>query len=316
MKALLDALRQAENVAILPHKSADGDAIASALALGKLLEGFGVTYTIYTEEPVRTDLAFLGGSFSSMPEIVPAVHTCVAIDCGDTERLGTRAPIFDGAKCKVVIDHHVTNEGFGDINLIDPSAAATAEIVAELYMAAHTPFASAATTLYTGVVTDTGGFRYSNTTAKTHKIAAMLLEAGAESGKVCHQVFEQNSLSKIRLEAAVLNDMTIVHDGKTAIGLVSEARLSETGASDEDASGLSGVLRSIAGVETGVLLREKDGQIKISMRTNSFLDAAAVCKALGGGGHARAAGASVDGSLLEWKEKIITIIGEAYGRHS
>ncbi|MBE7025171.1 MAG: bifunctional oligoribonuclease/PAP phosphatase NrnA [Ruminococcaceae bacterium] len=316
MKALLDALRQAGNAAILPHKSADGDAIASALALGKLLESFGVAYTIYTEEPVRTDLAFLGGSFSPMPEDVPSVHTCIAIDCGDIFRLGDRAPIFEKAKCRVVIDHHITNDGFGDINLIVPTAAAAAEIVAELYMASGVSLGKAATTLYTGIVTDTGGFRYANTTAKTHKIAAFLLEAGAESGKVCHQVFEQNSLAKIRLEAAVLHAMTLAHEGRTAVGLVSEALLSETGATDEDTSNLSGVLRTIAGVETGVLLREKDGQIKLSMRTNAFLDAAAVCKALGGGGHARAAGASVDGSLSEWKEKIITIIGEAYGRHS
>jgi len=315
MRALLDVLKKAENAVILPHKSADGDAIASSLALGTLLESFGVPYTIYTEEPVREDLAFLGGCFSEMAEAVPAVDTAIAIDCGDIFRLGMRTPIFENARTRVVIDHHVTNEGFGDVDFIDPEASSATEIVAKLFALAGVPFDKAATPLYTGIVTDTGGFRFSNTTAETHRIAAQLLEAGAESAMVCQQVFEQNSLAKMRLEAAVIGDMTITHDGKTAVGLVSEALLSKTGASDEDTSNLSGVLRAVKGVEAGVLLREKDGQIKLSMRTNAFLDAAAICKALGGGGHARAAGATMDGTLSEWKEKMISIIGEAYGRH-
>lgn len=315
MKTLTNALRQIKNAAILPHKSADGDAIASALALGKLLESFGATYTVYVEEPVREDLKFLGGDFSLMPEEVPTVQTAIAIDCGDIFRLGDRTPIFEKAENRIVIDHHATNEGFGDVNYIDAKASAATEIVAELFEAMHVPFENAATLLYTGIVTDTGGFRYSNTTAKTHNIAAKLIEAGADSARVCYQVFEQNSLSKIRLEAAVLNAMIIAHEGKTAIGTVSEALLLETGASDEDTCAISGILRAIKGVETGVLLREKEGQIKISMRTNAFLDAAAICKTLGGGGHMRAAGASVDGTLSEWKEKILEIIGEAYGRH-
>ncbi len=315
MKALLDALKKAENAAILPHMSADGDAIASSLALGKLLESFGVPYTIYTEEPVPEELQFLGGSFSPMPEAMPRVHTAIAIDCGDIFRLGDRTPIFETAAVRLVIDHHITNDGFGDQNLIDPAASSATEIVARLFMEADVPFEGAATLLYTGIVTDTGGFRFSNTTAETHRMAAALLEAGAEGAKVCHQIFEQNSLERLRLEAAVLHAMTITHEGRTAVGLVSGALLSETGASDEDTGNLSGVLRAIKGVETGVLLKERDGQIKISMRTNRFLDAAALCKALGGGGHARAAGATVDGTLSEWKEKIIEIIGEAYGRH-
>lgn len=315
MKALIEALKQAKNAAILPHVSADGDAIASSLALGAFLDRFGVPYTIYVEEPVREDLAFLGGRFAGVPAEIPSVHTAIAVDCGDIFRLADRTPVFENAAVKLVIDHHVTNEGFGDICLVDPGASATAEIIAKLFMEADVPFGDAATLLYTGIVTDTGGFRFSNTSAETHRIAAALLEAGAEGARVCHEVFEQNSLPKMRLEAAVLHDMLLTHDGRTAVGLVSEGLLAEAGAADEDTSHLSGVLRGLRGVETGVLLKECGGQIKISMRTNQFLDAAAVCKTFGGGGHARAAGATVDGSLDEWKEKITEIIGEAYERH-
>ncbi len=315
MKTLLDALKKAENAVILPHISADGDAIASSLALGKLLESFGVPYRIYIEEPIREELQFLGGDFFVPSESVSKVHTAIAIDCGDIFRIGERTPLFETAAIRIVIDHHITNTGFGDINLVDPAASSATEIVARLFMEAGVPLEKAATPLYTGIVTDTGGFRFSNTSAQTLRTAAALLEAGANGEDICHQLFEQNSLSKLRLEAAVLQNMTVTHESRTAIGLVSEALLSETGATDEDTSHLSGVLRSIKGVEAGVLLREKDGQVKISMRTNQFLDAAQICKNLGGGGHAKAAGASVDGTLEVWKEKIIEILGEAYGRH-
>ncbi len=316
MKALLQALRHAENVAILPHVSADGDAIASSLAIGKLLEKSGVPYTIYIEEPVLETLSFLGGHFVVNPAEMPTVHTALAVDCGDVYRLGARAPIFESAGVRAVIDHHGTNEGFGDVCVVDPEAAATAEMVAELFREAGVPLLEAATLLYTGIVTDTGGFRFSNTTPRTHTIAAALLEAGADGAGVCYQVLEQKSLAKMRLEAAVMQELTMAHEGKTAIGLVSEALLQSVGATDADTSHLSGLLRTIKGVEAAVLLREKEGQIKLSMRTNQFLDAAALCKALGGGGHIRAAGATLCGTLAEWKEKITEIIGEAYGRHS
>lgn len=316
MKAILKALKEAENAVILPHVHADGDAIASSLALGKLLEAWHIPYTIYLEEPVGEELGFLGGSFVSLPEECPMAHTAIAVDCGDAARLGTRATAFQNAAVKLVIDHHATNEGFGDISYIDPKSAATAEIMAELFSLTDVPTEKAATYLYAGIVTDTGGFRFSNTTPKTHRIAASLMEAGAESAKVSCAVFEENRLEKLKLEAAVIREMTVTHAGKTAIATVSEAQLREFEANDADTGHLSGVLRSIRGVETGVLLKERQGEIKISMRTNAFIDAAALCKALGGGGHARAAGASVEGTLAEWKEKMIEIIGEAYGRHS
>ncbi len=316
MKAILEKLKKAENAVILPHVHADGDAIASSLALGKLLEAWSIPYTIYLEEPVGEELAFLGGSFAVMPAECRTAHTAIAVDCGDAARLGERASFFRDAAVQLVIDHHATNEGFGDASYIDPQSAATAEIIAELFSLADVPLETAATCLYAGIVTDTGGFRFSNTTPKTHKIAATLIEAGAESAEVCRAVFEENRPEKLRLEAAVIREMTMTHGGKTAIATVSEALLAEYGASDEDTGHLSGVLRSIRGVETGVLLKERQGEIKISMRTNRTLDASVICKTLGGGGHARAAGASVQGTLSEWKEKMIEIIGEAYGRHS
>ncbi len=316
MKALIDALKGAKQVAILPHGSADGDAIGSAIGLACFLEHFGIPSEIYTEEQVKSELSFLGGQFTVLPETVPFVDTAVAIDCGDAIRLGKRAPIFEGAKTQIVIDHHGTNDGFGHVCFVDGDAAATAEIVTRLFQEAGVPLTKAATPLYTGIVTDTGGFRFSNTTTKTHTLAAALLAAGADSARVCREIFDTVPLARLRLEAKIIETMSIVNGGRTAIATLPESLLQELGAKDEDAGNLSGILRTVEGVEAGVLLREKvDGCIKLSMRTNTFLDAAAFCKALGGGGHVRAAGATLSGTLEEWKEKITESLEEAYGRH-
>ncbi len=315
MKALIDALKNAKQVAILPHVSADGDAIGSAMGLAIFLEGLGISSHIYTEEKVKGELSFLGGQFSVLPEAF-SPDTAVAIDCGDALRLGTRAPIFETAKTQIVIDHHGSNDGFGHVCFVESDAAATAEIVTRLFLEAGVPLTKAATPLYTGIVTDTGGFRFSNTTGKTHTLAAALLEAGADSARVCREIFDTVPLARLRLEAKIIETMSIVNGGRTAIATLPASLLEEIGAKDEDAGNLSGILRTVEGVEAGVLLREKeDGSIKLSMRTNTFLDAAAFCKALGGGGHARAAGATLSGSLEAWKEKIIESLEEAYGRH-
>ena len=125
MQEMIRALKQAKGVAILPHLHADGDAIASSLALGKLFEYWNIPFSIYTEEPVETNLQFLGGTFLPMPDAVPVFDTAIAVDCGDALRLGTRTAIFEAAGTKLVIDHHATNEGFGDKTLLDAAASAS-----------------------------------------------------------------------------------------------------------------------------------------------------------------------------------------------
>lgn len=316
MQEMIKHLKNAENAVILPHCSPDGDAIGSALSVGALLEAFGVPYTICIEESLPKNFAFLGGEFSVYTQDMTSPHTAIAVDCGDTGRLLSRRPLFENAAVRLNIDHHITNNGFGDKSVVIPTAAATAEIVAQLFTMAKVEITPrAANYMLTGIITDTGGFRFSNTSPKTHRIAAALMEAGADSTFLARQLFEENSLCKMKLEAAVVTGVTMAHGGKTAIGTLRRDMLLEIGASDEDTDGLSGLLRGIEGVETAAMLRETEEGIRLSLRTEESVDAADIAKTLGGGGHARAAGATLSCSLEEAKEKLLMMIGEAYGRH-
>ncbi len=317
MESVLRALREAKNAVILPHCQPDCDAIGSALAMGALLDAFGVPYTICLEEAVPSYLQFLGGNFCIWNEDMNVPHTAIAIDCGDAGRLTTRFSLFENSAVRVNIDHHISNTSFGDVNLVQPKAAATAEIMAELYERASVcPTSQSANWMLAGILTDTGGFRFSNTAAKTHRIAAKLMEHGADNTALTRQLFEQNSIKKLQLEAAVINSVTMAHDGRTVVGVISEALLRKLDATKDDAEGISSLLRGIAGVETAVVLRESADGIRLSMRTEESVDASLICGELGGGGHARAAGATLTGESIEdWKEKIIVRIGEEYGRH-
>lgn len=316
MQELIAAFKNVENAVILPHCSPDGDAIGAALAMGALLEGLGKPYTICMEEPLPKKFAFLGGNFCLYTPSMAPPHTAVAVDCGDPGRLSDRVALFQNAAVRLNIDHHITNNGFGDINLVEPAASATSEIMVSLFEAANIKISPlAATCMLTGIFTDTGGFRFSNTTPHTHRVAAALMEAGADSTFLARQIFEQNPLCRMRLEAAVIDGVTITHDGKTAIGTVTRAMLCAAGAEEEDTEGLSSILRGIMGVETAALLRETADGIRLSLRTEESVDASSLTKALGGGGHARAAGATLSCSMEEAKERIERMIGEAYGRH-
>ena len=306
MEAVRKALQNAKNAVILPHCRPDGDAIGSMLAMGALLEAFGIPYSICLEEEIPSYLAFLGGAANLYREDMTAPHTAIAVDCGDKGRLTTRLPLFENAAVRI-----------GDINLVRPDAAATAEIMADLFEAAGVrPSEKAATNMLAGILTDTGGFRFSNTSPKTHRIAAFLMECGADNAFLSRQLFEKNSIKKLQLEAAVIRDVTLTHGGKTAIGVITKSLLDSLDATGEDAEGISSLLRGIEGVETAAVLREAEDGIRLSLRTEESVDAASICQSLGGGGHARAAGATIEGHTMDvWKDRIIKMIGEAYGRH-
>ncbi|MDD6309305.1 MAG: DHH family phosphoesterase [Clostridia bacterium] len=317
MQQVIETLKRAKNAVIIPHGSIDGDAVCASLALSAFLDRYEIPHYICVEEEIPRRLQFLGGRFTAYTEELPAVHTAIAIDCGDERRLSNRLPLFMGAKVRINIDHHVTNTFFGDINYVLPTASAAAEIVTELFLQDGAPITKAtANWMLAGMLSDTGGFRYSNTSAKTHTLAAMLMEKGADNTQLCRAIFEQKEMGKMLLEAEVIRSATITHEGRTAIGIVTEDMLFATGTTEQDADGISNLLRSIAGVETAVSLRSKGNMVKLSMRTEESVDAAALCGALGGGGHARAAGATLAGTPEEWKDKILTQIGDAYGRHS
>lgn len=311
---ITEIIKHAGKTAIFPHTNPDSDALGSCLALKKLVEFYGFSCTIFAEEEIPVRLGFLGGDFKIFNGESEKFDTAIAVDCGDEGRIQSRLPLFSSAGMRLNIDHHITNTNYGDINFVVPEAAATAEIVFDLYKECCVPIdKEAANSLYAAISGDTGGFRFQNTTEKTHLIAAELIKSGAETARISTELFERKSMGKIKLESAAINEMRLFHGGRTVICPITATLMEKLGATDEETDSISGILRGIDNVDAAVTLKEKNGVIKASMRTEEAVDAAKICAMLGGGGHARAAGATMEGTMEECINRIVTLIGESYG---
>jgi phosphoesterase RecJ-like protein len=290
------------------HVDPDGDAIGSLLGLGRILRTSGRQVTLACADPVPSDLRFLPGC-STIVDSGPDAREhdlAVALDAGDAGRLGD---LFDAGTWStlpsLVIDHHVSNPGFGDVNLIDARAASTAEmIVGLLEELGLEPDAGAATCLLTGIVTDTIGFRTSNTTAATLAAAAKLMQAGAPLTEITQRIFSTRPLGALRLQGRALDRLRV--EGPFAIASITLADLGELNVGPAEARGISSFLATAAEPRAVAVLREReDGQIDVSMRARPGADLSQAAQALGGGGHALAAGARVDGPLAAAEEQVL-----------
>ena len=292
MKEFYKLFKENKKIALLPHENIDGDALCSCFALFELAKAAGSSADIIVEDEIPSNLLFLGGEYLNMSEELSLDYDCaIAVDCGDEKRLGTRRPVFESARVTGVLDHHMTNKGFGNKALILPDASSSCEIIFDLFLSNGVKLSKrAATCILSGILTDTGGFRYSNTTEKTLLTAARLFALGIDTAYLCHELLETVTLSRAKLQNAALDKAKFLHGGRTAITYVSEEMLREYGATEDDTANLSTMLRNIMGVKTSVSIRRHGGAFKVSMRTDGTKSAAGICAKFGGGGHERAAG--------------------------
>jgi phosphoesterase RecJ-like protein len=237
----------------------------------------------------------------------------ISVDCGSPDRLGLARALFDGAKVSVNIDHHVSNERFGQINIVETSAAASGEVVFDILKEMAIPLdAQIATCLYTAIVTDTGGFKYSNTTAKVMETVAKLISAGADPEYIFKQMYEEQPLCQVMLQADALLQ-TQFNPAKT-IGwtLVTRDLLRQHDALDEHIDGLVESIRRIDSVLIAVVFKETEqGNTKISIRSDTHdIDVAAVMGRFGGGGHKMAAGCTMELPIHEAPNKLLPILEE------
>ena len=304
--------------ALLTHISMDGDTLCSCLALKELLVSKGILADVIVEDEIPDNLKFLNPdviSFSAKSSY-PVYDLVIALDCASKDRLGERNSIFSSAQSRLVIDHHVSNTGFGDYCYLEPDASSVCEIIFKLYKFMGTNISiTAAEYIYTGIVTDTGSFKYSNTTSDTMQCAGELINLGVDNAYICDEALDTKTLAELRIQALAVENTIFFHSGKTALVYITQEMIDKTGAKEGDMSGISSVLRSIVGVTTAAILKDSDNSIKISMRSLGTVDVAKVCSALGGGGHVRAAGATVyDMSAKEIINYLEKKIGAAYGR--
>jgi phosphoesterase RecJ-like protein len=313
-REIVKLIAQAGGIAIFPHVSADGDAIGSSLALALALKNAGKKAIVYLEENIPTVYRFLPGielaCFYDTQDEVMDIN--IALDTGDVGRLGTRGDAFFEAPCTINIDHHVTNTKFALLNFVDDMSASTGEIVYTLLKKLKLGIdRDIAACLYTAVSTDTGGFKYSNTTSETHRIASELLATGIDIGELSQRIFDNTTYTKLKLTQKAIELLELHENAKLAAVAISQADLQATGAKDEDCDGIVNIGRSIEGVEVSVLVKEKNAEeVRVNLRSKTHVDVSEVAAAFGGGGHKRAAGCTVKGSLQEVKEQMIKVLKE------
>lgn len=299
MHKIKEILFASDSMYIFPHMVADGDAMGSCASLCHLMRKLGKTADIVMEDEIPDNLAFLNRDYvmyADRDTTLPQRDLCIALDCSNVDRFPKREHLFFGAgKTTACVDHHSTISNFADINLIDPDASATCELLYELYdfMGLELDI-EAGEALYTGIVTDTGNFQYTNTTKKTHIIAAELIELGIDKKSINVTVYQSERLEKLRLHAMIMNNMETFCDGRVAMAHVTLDMYKEAGAKTSESDGINSTLRDIKGVEVGVFLREmSEHEIKVGFRSKKYVDVAEICSGLGGGGHKHAAGCAV-----------------------
>ncbi|WP_223066814.1 DHH family phosphoesterase [Paenibacillus caui] len=305
LQSAVDFIKEHDDFLIVSHVQPDGDAVSSTLAVGWLLSCLGKKYAMVNEGPIPRRMSYLWHadkivdlSKESLPHTYKHV---ICVDCADFKRVGTTREYFDGDALLLNIDHHPTNDGYGSVNLIVPDAAATAEILFDVLECAGVELdKDAATAIYTGILTDTGGFRYSNTSPKVMSIASRLLEYGVDGPWLSEQLLEQMTYPQLRILTKALNKLECTEDGKISWVSITDEDLAEAGAIHEDLEGIVNYPRNISGVEVGMLFKVINGNaVKVSMRSAGKVNVAAVAQSFGGGGHVRAAGARLEGTLSE-----------------
>lgn len=288
-------LKEVDRVRILTHQFPDGDTLGSGFALCHALRALGKQAQVICSDPIPEKYEYM---WEGLPSQTFEPDFVCAVDVADAALLGTPLAAY-ADKTDLVIDHHASHREYGDRLLLDATMGATAMLMLQVIEAMGVAITSVmADCLYTGIATDTGCFKYSNVTPLTHRMAAQLMEAGAHTDPINRAMFDIKSRARLALEQMALSSITYYYKDRCAVMVISEEMMKESGAEESDMEGLSPLPRQIEGVWVGFTLRRKvDGNYKISARTGNHADAAQICGLLGGGGHARAAGCTLSGTL-------------------
>ena len=298
---------ESKKIGITYHVSPDGDAVGSVLALFNALKSLNKDCYIISKDTLSENLKFLKGSDEITGEITEPVDETdivVVLDCGNLERVSANLKEFTGTI--VNIDHHLSNDKYGDVNYIDSNAAATAEIVFELlnlmgisFEKENSVIKDIGTCMYTSIVTDTGAYRHSNVTERTHKISAILKKIGVDNTFIYQSLFDNKDFSRIKLIGKALSNMQLILNGKVALLEIDKNFTADLGIDIGDTSDIISYGLQIKGVEVTLLLKEVEDGVKASLRAKSYVDVRKIAEVFGGGGHVRASGIKIKNMSME-----------------
>ncbi len=317
LAAIADAIKRKNSFLIVGHGNPDGDSLGSMCALGIGLAQIGKQITMLSTDGVPDQYAFLPGAeqiVRSLPEGA-SCDVAITVDCDGLERVGDAIDAVRSCGLLIDIDHHTGVERATELALVDPNWASTGEgVVSVLHAIGVCITTDIAACLLTAIITDTGSFRFSNVRPSTLRIAADLMEAGASPNRIAQQVYETKSFASVKLLGLALSTLHTSADGRIAYAFVTQEALSASGASDSDTEGMPNTVRSIQGVDVGILFREApDGTTRVSLRSHEGYDVSRVAKLFGGGGHALASGCSLDRPLDDARDLVIDAVKTCMG---
>lgn len=302
---ILEEINQANSIVILTHENPDGDAMGSSLALYQALKNYGKDVDLVIPEHSRT-FDFLPAIDEIKVEGREQYDLAIALDCATIKMLNGFSTYFEEAKMRISIDHHSTNSMFADLNFVNPEAPACAQIlIVVLNYFKMEITREIGTCILAGIITDTGGFQYSGVNAETFEFVSWLLEKGVNVSTVYRKVLQTKTRSSFELARIASNRLEFFYDGRVTFTYITKEDEEEVHAEIGDHEGIVETGRAIEGVEVSIFVRETEKGCKVSTRSNDYADVSDMCLLFGGGGHQRAAGCLMQGSIEEVKEKLL-----------
>ena len=305
---ILEEIKNAEKIVILTHETPDGDAIGSTLAMKNALKTIGKDSDLIIPE-YSSCFKFLPGSSEIKEQSdVQKYDLAIALDCSDPKILKGNETYFEKAKRKIVIDHHGSNKMYGDINFVNPATPACCQILIGMFDYFNIEITKEiGTCIIAGIITDTGGFNY-NVTPETFDFAAMLLRKGVNISEVYRKVLQTKTRANFELQKIVGDRLEFLENGKVVFTYITLEDEKRVGAKTGDHEGLVEYGRDVEGVEVSIFLREKENNpngFKVSLRSTEYVNVSDICLMFGGGGHPKAAGTYMKGTIEQIKEKLL-----------
>ena len=312
-KGIVKLIGEKKNIAIVTHVAPDGDAVGSTLALTEGLRALGKNAVVVSRDKAPDNLSFLSlyeEYAGTAPKVPEGTEVVIALDCGNKDRLSMDLDTMEGHPV-VNIDHHLSNDFYGDLNYVDTKASAVGEIIflllRELGVEITAPIAES---LYAAIVSDCGSFRFESTTGQTHAIAKELVETGIDFPTIHRNLFESRDFSRLKLLGKALDSLEEAMDGYVTFMYLHSEDFNSLSISDRDSGDIVNYGLESKTCEVSVLLKEAEGFFRVSLRTKTQLDARVICEAFEGGGHVRAAGCNIKAeSVEEAKRLLLDVIG-------
>ncbi|MBQ3667201.1 MAG: bifunctional oligoribonuclease/PAP phosphatase NrnA [Elusimicrobiaceae bacterium] len=305
LQAVWQAIRKGKRFFIAGHLNPDGDSLGCTLAMTSLLERMGKTVYAYASPAIGADLQFLPGISKIHVDTLPQTtdfDTVILLECSDRKRGGDLDALLASARTLINIDHHLVSDAYGDVNHIDSGASSTAEIIFQLFEESNSEFIPTkdeATALYTGVVTDTGRFVHSNTTAEALRVASALVALGADIAKINQVIYFTKPYIELKLQGRALEKMQLRFDNKYSEIILTHRDFETFGATPAQTQGIVSQPTMIPGVEISALIKEEPDKVSVNLRSRGAADVSQIAQTFGGGGHARAAGFKITGKPID-----------------